>query len=144
MLSYAFVGYPSVPSKRRVRSRNGKNIRGRRQKLNCAEWRYASHNIRALSNCLKASPCRIIRRLISYPPLSNTSCALQIKTERMRFYAHEKLSNKLADARHHAETLRLAARTRRAEAASKAANKAEVNKTSSKFLNLMFLTSFCK
>ncbi|XP_073394151.1 uncharacterized protein [Physcomitrium patens] len=69
---------------------------------------------------------------------------VEIKTERMRFYAHEKLSNKLADARHHAETLRLAARTRRAEAASKAANKAEVNKTSSKFLNLMFLTSFCK
>jgi len=68
---------------------------------------------------------------------------VQLKAERMKAQAHEKLDHKLAATQRQAEELRLAAETRRAEAAKKTARKAEILKTSGKITNLLFLSYLC-
>lgn len=71
------------------------------------------------------------------------TCVVQLKVERMKSQAHEKLAHKLATARRQAEELRLAAETRRADAAARATRKAEILKTNGKITNFLFLSYLC-
>lgn len=68
---------------------------------------------------------------------------IQVKVERMRSHANEKLMNKLASARRRSEELRAAAEARRSEEAAKAARKAEIIKKTGKIPGVLFLNLLC-
>lgn len=70
-------------------------------------------------------------------------CHVQMKIERMRSHANEKLMNKVAATRRHAEELRAAASARRGEQASKTAQRAEYIRRTGKVPGSMFANLCC-